>query len=436
MKKKGKKGFFGSHAKSSAMVVSLVIHAILIVVAVSFVAVKVIVKDEQKFEAKQVSRPKIKLRKLKIPVKVKKQQPKPKLRKRLVAKANFDRKVPEFKMPEISGVKGGLGSATGDLGLGSGGVGFSMPEINIFGVKSRGEKAFLILDADAEMMYDEMGGITAYTIIKNELIRIVDELPPTVLFNVAVFQRGDKSNVLFPSMVSASHENVVVMKEWLDPLNRISESMGDKDFGVKTIGPGGAGISDHFDVEPIESFSYWINPALLAMKQQADSVYLLTSRWGTLRHRVKSRTRDEATRQKSDEVYEKAKQKLAEENEQRRKNGDPPRVLAGRLSIIKAYFPDAHFGGGNVNFDYTPKIMNEAMDAVHEKYRSEALRSKSGLAKRKKGKYSANVIHFVRTGENSDEKSKEKLKQLTSFCNGEYRTIAGLEAIQCSIAQE
>ena len=48
------KKFFVKHAKSGAALISLGIHAALVVVALSFVAVTVITKEEQKFEAKPV----------------------------------------------------------------------------------------------------------------------------------------------------------------------------------------------------------------------------------------------------------------------------------------------------------------------------------------------------------------------------------------------
>ncbi len=57
-------GFFTSHAKSSAALVSLGIHAVLVVIALSFVAVTVIQKEEKVFEAKPVIRPKMQLKKL------------------------------------------------------------------------------------------------------------------------------------------------------------------------------------------------------------------------------------------------------------------------------------------------------------------------------------------------------------------------------------
>ena len=54
-----KKGvrFFSGHAKSSALVASLVLHAVILVAAVSFVAVKVMVKGEKTFESMRVNRP-------------------------------------------------------------------------------------------------------------------------------------------------------------------------------------------------------------------------------------------------------------------------------------------------------------------------------------------------------------------------------------------
>jgi hypothetical protein len=128
MGKSGKKGYFGKHSKSSAAMISLTIHAVLILVAVSFVAVRVYVKEEQVFEAKPVSRPTMKLKKLTVPVNVKKKKmQKPKLRKNIVAKPKT--KSMDIKMPEMTGIKGGMGYL--DEG-GLGGIGFEI-ELNLFG---------------------------------------------------------------------------------------------------------------------------------------------------------------------------------------------------------------------------------------------------------------------------------------------------------------
>ena len=130
-----KKRFFANHSKSSALVVSVAIHAILIVVAISFVAVKVIIKPEPDFVATKVKRPKMPPKKLQVPVDVKKRTPKPRLRKHIVS---HQKTFADIKIPEITGVKGGFGNMGGD-GLGSmggdglGSLGFGMDIGDLFG---------------------------------------------------------------------------------------------------------------------------------------------------------------------------------------------------------------------------------------------------------------------------------------------------------------
>jgi hypothetical protein len=55
MGKTSNKKYFAKHAKSSAAFISLGIHAVLIVVAISFVAVTVITKDDQTFEQVKIT---------------------------------------------------------------------------------------------------------------------------------------------------------------------------------------------------------------------------------------------------------------------------------------------------------------------------------------------------------------------------------------------
>ena len=127
MSKPAKKRFFLNHKKSSAMVISIAIHVLFLVLALSFVAVKVIIKEDQTFEVKEVKRPAMKLRKLQVPVKEQKKTQAPKLRKTIVAKPKNP--TVDIKMPEIVGVKGGTGyGRSGGLG----GLGFGF-EMDLFG---------------------------------------------------------------------------------------------------------------------------------------------------------------------------------------------------------------------------------------------------------------------------------------------------------------
>ncbi|MCK4563641.1 MAG: von Willebrand factor type A domain-containing protein [Verrucomicrobia bacterium] len=92
------------------------------------------VDAEQSFEAAPVARPKMPAKKIQVPVEVKKRKPKPRLRKRIVSQSRSTAKLAEveelnIKMPEISGIKGGLGNMGGD---GFDSLGFTM-EVSLFG---------------------------------------------------------------------------------------------------------------------------------------------------------------------------------------------------------------------------------------------------------------------------------------------------------------
>jgi hypothetical protein len=425
-----RKTFFTRHAKSSAAFISLGIHALLVVVALSYVAVTVIQKEDLAFEAKKVNRPKMQLKKLQVPVNIKKKKTrKPKLRKRIVVQPKLNQNMPEIKMPEITGVKGGLGNAA-NAGLGgAGGIGFSMPEINLFGVKSKGEKVFIILDSTPWMMYDEIGGIPGYTVIKAELVKILGGLSPTVLFNIAVYD--GRSVALFPNLVSANAANVAKVEAWLKPLNSFKTNMGDRDYGVKTLGPGGKPLSGNFAIAPMKASREWADPAMLAMQQQADSVFLLTQGWGRLFHDEKAAEQWAPEKMaKYRTIQRQAARKLKEENEQRRKDGQAPRVLVGK-AIINTYFPGTQHPPGPQRHHYTPKEMAEALENQRTASKS-SIPTASGLGiKKRKDTFSVNVIHFIKKS-GANERDQQKLKQLTNELDGDYRTLAGLEAIQGS----
>ncbi len=413
------------------MLVSVVVHLILIAVAVSFVAVTVINKDDQHFESKKVKRPKVPLKKLQVPVDIKKKRvQKPKLRKRIVVQPKLNQAMPDMKMPEITGVKGGVGSAGDGIG-GGGSLGFTMPEINIFGLKSRGEKVFLILDCGPTMMADARGGIPAFNIIKNELLTIVGKLPSTTLFNISVYSKSS-TYVLSPKMISATPDNVAKAERWLSPLNEFKAGMGNREYGPGTLGPGG-GSNTKADVTepPLRSASYWLRSALIAMQQQADAVYVLTEGWGALHHVeevFEGKTWSEDKRRKFNEAVAKAKRMFAEENQQRREKGLPPKVLGSTRAIVNTYVPGTKFPPGNKKrHHYGSGEIEEGMKAVRQTHATKGGHAiRSGVIK-KKDKFSFNVIHFTTKANNEPI---GKFKTLTDDLDGDYLRIEGLDAIR------
>jgi len=443
---KKKKMWFTSHAKSSAAMVSIGIHALLIVVAISFVAVTVITKEDKKFEAKQVTRPKMPIKKLQVPVSVKKKKPKPKLRKRIVVKPNINKSMPDIKMPEISGLKSGM-SATAGLGSGAG-LGFSMPEISVFGIRSKGEKVFLALDADSLIMRNEVGGLASYTIIKDELRKIISGLRPTTLFNLAVFEHG-KTVMLFPKMVPANSANITRIDRWLEPLNTVqkdaaADAMGANVYGVTTLGKGGTEIVNDYPIGDIRQGEWgpnvgrhWYTALGAAMEQQADTVFILTGWYGVMRYPTgKAPVWKESNRQRWDKCVREGEALLKKENEELAAKGELPRVIRDHNQLIMEYFspelweeirkpePEYH--------DYTAREFAKATYLLHAKYASKAS-GKTRLKKQRKDDISLNVIFFAAKGSEPDE-WEGRLSKLTSLCNGKYRRLDGLEAVKSSVS--
>jgi hypothetical protein len=288
-------------------------------------------------------------------------------------------------------------------------------------------------------MYDEMGGIPAYTIIKEELVKILEGIPPTALVNVIVYQVYH-SYTRFPNLVPATSANVALIEEWLKPLNGVRPGMGANEYGPGTLGKGGIKITTDFSVEKLKARRSWYNPAMLATKQQADTVFLLTCQWGAHWHDLEERDNSEWSKSSAGkrywEAYEKGKKMLAEENRKRAAKGEPPRVLAGRNAIMAAYFPDVPGAPAVQKYQYTPQDLSEAMLEIRQQYTKEQALTQSGLRKKKsksKDRFSFNVVHFLKVGE-SGGKNQEKLKGLTKQRAGEYQSIAGLEAIKSSVS--
>ena len=425
------------------MVVSLVLHAILVVVALSFVAVTVITKGEQNFEAKQVVRPRMEAKKLQVPVQIKKQKRRPKLRQRIVVTQLVNRNMPDIKMPEISGIKGDLGGGIGGGLGGAASLGFSMPEINVFGVRSKGEKVFIMLDASDGMMHDEMGGIPAYAIIKKELVTILEGLPPTALFNVAVFDTS-LTYQIYPKLVPANAANISKVKEWLKPLNTVHPGMGVSEWGTRTLGAGGIQSEESFITGKFKRTELWHRPIMLAMQQQADAVFVLASWWGYQRYAMGKRDTTWMESSKGKRYLEKAAEALIiydQECRDRVAKGEAPRVLnrADKRLLVVTYFPGTEVQPEPKFYYHKPEEYINPMLELREKYKSNTVQMKSGLRSKKDGRntFSYNVIRFIRVGEDSDsyrsQVSNENFRKMTRYFRGDYREIAGLEAIKSSV---
>lgn len=309
-----KPSFFAKHAKSSAFMVTLIVHALIILVAASFVAYKVIKKEEKVFIAKENKRPRMKLKKLQVPIKIeKRRKTSAKLRKRVVAKKP-KLTATDIQMPEITGVLGGLGAMKGGEGLGAE-VGFTMPEINFFGVKKRSEKVvFIVLAGGASTKgsddYSSPKSRMCFHTLRNRLNEMVMALPEYALFNVAFYQM-DMTTPFSTKMLLATESNKQMMLDWgstVNPLHleltygpeMIYEGFWERfeqldwyagDVMTNNVPPiypkwvyrynPGSHILKHFipGTRDERTFLHWNRAACFALEQKPDTIFILTTNY-------------------------------------------------------------------------------------------------------------------------------------------------------------
>jgi hypothetical protein len=421
------------------MLISLIIHAVLLIFAVSFVAVKVIQKKESAFNDVHVARPKMPPKRLQVPVKVKKRTPPPRLRKQIVAK-KVVQKMPEIKMPELKGIKSNVNMTGTGLG-GASSVGFTMPEINVFGIKSRGEKVLFILDCSSAMMDDRIGGMAAYRIIKEELVSILRTLPPTTLINVVVCEIPYGSSGLFNTLVPATKGNIQKVEDWIAPLNEVPDSekfLAQKDpgkfFGRATLAKGGkplSNIAPGLGGKSPAAEGGFFRPLFHAMQWQTDTVFLLTASWGYHVHIIKEGTKDPKKEKLWRKNLEIAKERIKEENKARVEKGLTPLAISG--TDLFSHYKDLYVDTSAVRREaesWTPKdlvsSLKETWDESRKKYPKTL-----GLKGKKKYPFSINVVQFVPQGD-ANLDVVDRFKALVSKSHGRYRSISGLKAIEAS----
>lgn len=431
-----RKRFFTSHAKSSAAFISLAVHVLLFIFALSFVTFSVIKKEDTAFVAQTVARPKMELKKLQVPVDIKKQAPKPRLRKRIVVAPKLDRSMPDFQFPEISGVAGGVGGSGQGLG-GLSSIGFSMPEVELFGIKRKTERVTLVLDGNQHMALDSLGGARGFEVIKEECIRLIEGLPPTTVFNIIVY--GD-AVMLFPQMVAATDANVRKAKEWLMPLNRHKGTATR--YGVDTLGPGGTRQDGAFPFGVFKEEVFyprsWNIPVFLSLQQEADTVFLLTGDWGYFGYPVED---GGDVREKWDQTsagknwarkVEEGRKALKEENARRLAAGEALSALTtDELSIVRHYYPGTQGPPSAKKAHIGFKELSAAFKDAQRTYDSD--KPKTGL---KRPEFALNVIYFRPEKYKNENERRDKENDISNFdalsraLRGEFRSIAGLEAIE------
>jgi|GEM_PF-1015029 hypothetical protein len=260
------------------------------------------------------------------------------------------------------GLGAGVGMAT-SLGGGTGLGGRGFMSLSFLGSTSQNaSKIVFVVDTHPAIMDPAKGGFQAFSIIREEIMRLVGKLPPSAQFNVVLFsaQSSEYNNVnvnLYSTeLVAATSDNKKDFFEWMAPVNSQLNRYGPTSAKRFTPWrrrpiPSDAGIDPNF-YPPV-----WARAAQAALEQKADTIFVITSGAGRPVSRAdeatiaKRRAENEKKREEfrkqmqakgldpaaisaaRDRAYDKAMRELAAANRRLVEQGKDPIVVTDRSRI-------------------------------------------------------------------------------------------------------
>lgn len=328
----------------------------------------------------------------------------------------------DITMPAVDtrvavGTGGGMGSGMG-RDFGRGGIDFSRSAVNFFGIRSQGERITFIVDTSRYMVVDEKGGIPAYQLIKDEIVRMVNELSAGTLFNV-FFYSSTQVMAFAPQMLPATSENKQRFANWVVPINRdynsIERITGNVDLQRKDIRP------MHGDVR------YWVKAVQIAMEQGTDNINMLVPAWQfhgvslsgpELERWYRDRGWGEREEAAWQEAVVQAREWLNNENAARRSRGQPERVVVWIGEIVAEILPNVRRKSSP---SYTPEEVIEYINQLgHFLYRDSDLTRPP-----------IHVVLFLGKDEDArGHRSVENFNQLIRRNRGRSRVLQGLPALE------
>ena len=283
MKKQNLSTFLKNKTRSysaQAAITSFAVHLLLIIFAGSIVAVRYVQKQNAELIARTEARPKMERKKLQAPAARVEQLQQRSLTSKLVSKkVSFTN--PKFVLPDT----GKIGSLkTQKLSLPGANAGRALSSlnrvtsigpssINFFGIRAEGEKVVFVIDASAAMLDEHTGGSATYDYIKGELLKIVSELKPSMLFNL-IFYDQQRVYMFRPNLVPATRETAAALTEWVRAVNGNPEQAGllPEQNNYQSPVP--------YETAVGSDAKNWLLALQAALEQQADTVMILGSGWG------------------------------------------------------------------------------------------------------------------------------------------------------------
>ena len=434
----------------NVLLISGGVHAVALFILGSITVYKYIIPDEAQFEepspvAEEQPPPEVK-------IEIKQQPPKQQAMQSLrmkqvgnIAVSAVDVNLPN--MQESFTVSAGMGGFGGGSLLGGtrGTLGIGMSDISVFGLKTRAERILFVIDANRQMLTDAKGGLKSYKIIKDEITDMVGNLSAGTLFNVMM---ADRRNSMFfkQQLVPAGQEVHQQLIQWITPINANARNAG------LVEGASGVGrerlqtLSNDANHEDILWAKHAGNDTTfmtqLALEQDVDAIFFIAGYhrgFERVRRRLTEREEAEWIRFSTSQKYlnqlakheeevpimqRRIDNKMSRINEERKKKGQPPRVLNSRWGIYSDY-RELELEWETKHPGWRPTYYLESREI--EKYFKKVVDNL--YTNKGSEKPSVNVILFLAGDEEMRKEWEDQLDDYTDFFQGKYRIIRGLDEI-------
>ncbi|MBC2603174.1 hypothetical protein [Puniceicoccus vermicola] len=453
----------------SIMLGILGVHLIALIAFGGWTVYQAVVPDDRTFE-EPPSVEKIERVKLEYKVRMQQQQRKSQRPKqKLQVKQITDINMPDvdIQMPNINGA-GGIGrfgeNGFGDLSDGAG-LNLGAVSVDLFDIKAKGEKFLFIVDVRKDLLQDAKGGIPTYRVIKEDVIRLINELPSGVLFNMILFDRV-RMEIYQPQLVAATASNKKDFEQWLMPVNSSINTTGIRRRNYEP-----SSFKQPFAQRILSRDSAQNNAMLMVavagLEQRPDAIYILSDRMPDLTNLSETvrKSEKEIERSKKEfldrieertefdtvEEYRKARSATVAEISKRvqdvkrkeaaarAKKGIPPRVYSRKENIELRDRVEKQVAKDFK--DYTPPISGMAQNeslTISERETLDWLEQQQRLFfdQYADERPQLNAIVFRGKDESVSETEEEVIERFVDIFDGDYRVLVGLGQIDSSAAAQ
>ena len=162
--------------------------------------------------------------------------------------------------------------------------------IDFLGLNQNVNKVVFVVDTSTGIMEPIKGGFKAFSIIREEIMRLVARLPLGAQFNVILFRDGGgpesiEVNLYKRELSQATSENKKDFFEWMTPVNAKLDNFGPASATRRT-GWRRKPLPTDTGVDPLLSPPTWARAAHAALEQGPDTIFIITATEGRVLRNV------------------------------------------------------------------------------------------------------------------------------------------------------